>query len=64
MGALAYADDIVLMSESEEEMNNMLQVVANWAEFMSLELNISKTEVMITLPIGEGESFRKLQIFY
>ena len=40
---LLYADDIVLLSESEDEMQNMLNIVYAWCRKWRLEVNCSKT---------------------
>jgi len=43
---LAYADDIVLLAEEEEEMRNMLERLEGYLERKGLELNAGKTKVM------------------
>ena len=43
---LRYADDTVLLAESEHELQELLDVVVRSSENMGLELNISKTECM------------------
>ena len=43
---LLYADDIALLSESEDDMQNMLDIVYEWCRKWRLEVNCSKTKVM------------------
>ena len=48
---LRYADDTTLMSESEEELKNLLMRVKEESEKASLKLNIKKTKIMASSPI-------------
>ena len=48
---LRYADDITLMSESEEELKNLLMKVKEESEKVGLKLNIQKTKIMASGPI-------------
>jgi len=43
---LAYADDIVLMADKEEEMRSMIERLEKYLEGKSLELNVGKTKIM------------------
>ena len=43
---LLYANDIALLSESEDDMQNMLNIVYAWCRKWRLEVNCSKTKVM------------------
>ena len=43
---LRYANDITLMSESEEELNSLLMKVKEESEKVGLKLNIQKTKIM------------------
>jgi len=43
---LAYADDVVLMAEKEEEMRSMMQRLEGYLERKKLELNPNKTKIM------------------
>ena len=43
---LRYADDIILMAESEEELNSLLMKVKEESEKAGLKLNIQKTMIM------------------
>ena len=45
---LRYADDITLMSESEEELKSLLMKVKEESEKIGLKLNIQKTKNMIS----------------
>ena len=48
---LRYADDTTLMSESEEELNNLLMKVKEESEKVGLKLNVQKTKIMAFGPI-------------
>ena len=43
---LRYADDAILMAESEEELKSLLMKVKEESEKVGLELNIQKTKIM------------------
>ena len=43
---LRYADDIILMAESEEELKSLLMKVKEESEKVGLKLNIQKTKIM------------------
>ena len=43
---LRYADDIILMSESEEELKSLLRKVKEESEKVGLKLNIQKSQIM------------------
>ena len=48
---LRYADDNILMAESEEELKSLLMKVKADSEKVGLNLNIKKTKVMASGPI-------------
>ena len=48
---IRYADDITLMSESEEELKSLLVKVKVESEKVGLKLNIQKTKIMASGPI-------------
>ena len=48
---LKYADDIILMAESEEELKSILMKVKEESEKAGLKLNIQKTKIMASSPI-------------
>ena len=48
---LRYADDTMLMAESEEELKSLLMKVKEESEKVSLKLNIQKTKIMASGPI-------------
>ena len=48
---LRYADDTMLMAESEEELKSLLIKVKEESENVGLKLNIQKTEIMASGPI-------------
>ena len=52
---LRYADDTILMAESEEEQKSLLMKVKEESERVSLKLNIQKTKIMASDPITSWE---------
>ena len=48
---LRYADDTILMTESEEELKSLLMKVKEESEKVGLKLNIQKTKIMASGPI-------------
>ena len=48
---LRYADDTILMAETEEELKNFLMKVKEESEKVGLKLNIQKTKIMASGPI-------------
>ena len=48
---LRYADDTILMKESEEDLNSLLMKVKEEHEKAGLKLNIQKTKIMASSPI-------------
>ena len=48
---LRYADDTILMAESEEELKSLLMKVKEESEKVGLKLNIQKSKVMASGPI-------------
>ena len=48
---LRYADDTILMAESEEELKSFLLKVKEESEKVGLKLNIQKTKIMASSPI-------------
>ena len=48
---LRYADDTILMAESEEELKSLLMKVKKESENVGLNLNIRKTKIMASGPI-------------
>ena len=48
---LRYADDTILMVESEEELKSLLMKVKGESEKVGLKLNIQKTKIMVSGPI-------------
>ena len=48
---LRYADDTILMAESEEELKSLLMKVKEESEKAGLKLNIQKTKIMESSPI-------------
>ena len=48
---LRYADDTILMAESEEELKSLVMKVKDKSEKVGLKLNMQKTKVMASGPI-------------
>ena len=65
---LRYADDIILMAESEEELKNLFMRVKEESEKAGLKLNIKTTKVMASSPIIswqiEGGKVEAVDRFY
>ena len=52
---LKYADDTILMAESEEELKSLLMKVKEESENIGLKFNIQKTKIMASGPITSWE---------
>ena len=52
---LRYADNTILMAESEEELRGLLMKVKEESEKVGLKLNIQKTKIMASGPITSWE---------
>ena len=53
---LRYADDTILMAESEEELKIILMKVKEESEKVGLKLNIQKTKIMASGPITSRQT--------
>ena len=64
---LRYADDTILMAESEEDLKSLLMKVKQKNEKVGLKLNIQKTKIMASGPITswqiDGETVETLADF-
>ena len=64
---LRYADDITLMTESEEEVSRLLMKVKEESEKVGLKLNVQKTKIMASGPITswqiDGETVETVSDF-
>ena len=64
---LRYADDTILMAESEEELKSLLMKVKEESEKVDLKLNIQKTKIMASGPIPswqiDGETVETVSDF-
>ena len=64
---LRYADDTILMAESEEELKSLLMKVKEESEEVGLKLNIQKTKIMVSGPITswqiDGETVKRVADF-
>ena len=56
---LRYADDTILMAESEEELKSLLMKVKEERGKVGLKLNIQKTKIMASGPINHGKQMGK-----
>ena len=68
MNNLRYADDTILLAESEEELNSLLMKVKEESEKVGLKLNIQKTKIMAYGPITswqiDGETVETVRDFF
>ena len=55
MNNLRYADDTILMAQSEEELKSLLMKVKEESEKVGLKLNVQKTKIMVSGPITSWE---------
>ena len=64
---LRYADDTILMAESEEELKSLLMKMKKESEKVGLKLNIQKTKIMASSPISlwqmDGETVVTVSAF-
>ena len=64
---LRYADDTILMAESEEELKSLLMKLKEESEKLGLKLNIQKTKIMASSPITswqiDGETMETVTDF-
>ena len=64
---LRHADDITLMTESEEELKSLFMKVKEESEKVGLELNIQKMKITASSPITsweiDGETVEKVRDF-
>ena len=63
-----YADDTMLMAESEEELKSLLMKVKQESEKVGLKLSIQKTKIMASSPITswqiDGETMETVRDLY
>ena len=52
---LRYADDTILMTESEDELKSLLMKVKEESEKVGLKLNIQKTKIMASGPTNSWQ---------
>ena len=64
---LRYADETMLMAESEEELKSLLMKVKDESEKVGLKLNIQKTKIRVSGPITswqiDGETVETVSDF-
>ena len=56
IGALAYADDIVILGDTEEELQSILDIVYNWCLKWGVKVNLSKTTIIHFRIKGKNQS--------
>ena len=63
---LRYGDDTTLMAESEEELKSLLMKVKVESEKVGLKLNIQKTKIMASGPMGNrcGNSGNSVRLYF
>ena len=65
---LIYADNTMLMAESEEELKSLLMKVKEENEKVGLKLNIQKTKIMAPSPITSwqihGETVETVRLYF
>jgi hypothetical protein len=44
--SLAYADDMVIMADKEEELKSVMERLENYLDRKKLELNVGKTKII------------------
>ena len=57
INSLKYADDTILMAESEEKLKSLLMKVKEESEKVDLKLNIQKTKIMASGPITSWQIY-------
>ena len=62
LSILLYADDIVLISENEKNLQKMLKLVDKWCSKWQMKVNISKTKVIHFRKIRKNETKYKFKI--
>ena len=63
--SLRYANDTTVMAESEEELKSLLIKVKEESEKLGLKLNIQKTKIMASDPMGNrwGNSGNSVRLY-
>ena len=65
---LRYADDTIIMAESEKELKSLLMKVKEEREKVGLKLNIQKTKIMASGPITsweiDGETGNSVRLYF
>ena len=65
---LRYADDTILMAESEEELKSLLMKVKVESEKVGLKLKIQKTKIMASSPTTlweiDGKQWKQCQTLF
>ena len=62
---LRYADDTTLMAETKEELKSLLMKVKEKSEKAGLNLNIQKTKIIVSSPMGYmGKQWKRWQTLF
>ena len=65
---LRYADDTILMEDSQEELKSLLMKLKEESEKVGLKLNIQKTKIMASGPTTlwqiDGETVETMRVFW
>ena len=65
---LRYADDTILMAESEEELKSFLMKMKEESDKVGIKLNIQKTKIMASGPITsweiDGETVETMSLYF
>ena len=65
---LRYADDIILIAESEEELKSLLMKMKVESEITGLKLNAQKMKIMASGPITsweiDGETVESVRLYF
>ena len=56
INVLLYADDIVLITASEDDLQTLLNIVENWCRRWRLEVNLTKTNILHVRPSRRQQS--------
>ena len=68
INSLRYADDTTLMTESKEELKNLLEKVKEESKKAGLKLSLQKTKIMASSPITswqiDGETMETVRDYF
>jgi hypothetical protein len=64
VGALAYADDIVLLAPTPNAMRKLLQLCQDYADDFSITFNSTKSKCLVVKPLGNNINFSILHFIF